>query len=560
MKELAEPIFIHSLFRSGSTYIFNAFRRSSSGYTAYQEPLHEVLIYAAEAPEKLFDYDHHTAQLLRHPALDKPYFYEFYSRADIVGRYFRKEFSYDKFFLSDKADISDLKAYFLALIAASPGIPVFQCCRSTGRVRLCRRECGGRHIFLWRNAWDQWWSYKLGFDSHNLLIVNSINSPNFLKKLKSDLGLPEVHLPDTFAEFEYYNSHALTARQSYMIFYSLWCHAMLEALPFCDLSINIDSLSARQEYRENTLMQLRDLGIDGLDFSDCQMPRSYYGSQDKEFFQSIEEEIHRLLQVAGYSRNQIEEMLFFRAEHYPAVTDPDESQKMILHSLTRARELVNRYETILPDLKKGKHLLDTVWAEKEQIKLQLEAVLTEVETHQDVRKELDSVRHELNQTLHELETARIAKMKLQNDLDSIQKLLDQTNMELAFARSEFDRASRVLQEVLNSKTVRWTAPVRAMGRMVRSLLRSPKQIARQTVLAMKNIAKRVPLMGALALTIKRRFPSQYRSLMQRLTIYTAAPDSNQVLQISDTGLAQAEEHFVKLFRREMEQRKRKMGQ
>jgi hypothetical protein len=44
----AGPIFVHSLFRSGSTYLFEVFRRSPDGYWCYQEPLNEHLRHARD--------------------------------------------------------------------------------------------------------------------------------------------------------------------------------------------------------------------------------------------------------------------------------------------------------------------------------------------------------------------------------------------------------------------------------------------------------------------------------------------------------------------------------
>jgi hypothetical protein len=35
------PIFVHSIFRRASIYIFNVFRRSKYKYYSFQEPLHE---------------------------------------------------------------------------------------------------------------------------------------------------------------------------------------------------------------------------------------------------------------------------------------------------------------------------------------------------------------------------------------------------------------------------------------------------------------------------------------------------------------------------------------
>ncbi len=62
-----QPVFIHSLFRAGSTYIFKLFRESPAGYTAYQEPLHEVLIFAAKEPINLCHLTHTSPSLLLHP-------------------------------------------------------------------------------------------------------------------------------------------------------------------------------------------------------------------------------------------------------------------------------------------------------------------------------------------------------------------------------------------------------------------------------------------------------------------------------------------------------------
>jgi len=53
IKETELPIYIHSLFRAGSTYLFHVFRRSKAGYWCYQEPLHEVAFIAKHNPDIL---------------------------------------------------------------------------------------------------------------------------------------------------------------------------------------------------------------------------------------------------------------------------------------------------------------------------------------------------------------------------------------------------------------------------------------------------------------------------------------------------------------------------
>ncbi len=75
---MAAPIFIHSLFRTGSTYLFHVFRRCVGHYWCYQEPLHEVIRYAATAPEHLLQLNAESGSRLRHPVLERPYFWEFF--------------------------------------------------------------------------------------------------------------------------------------------------------------------------------------------------------------------------------------------------------------------------------------------------------------------------------------------------------------------------------------------------------------------------------------------------------------------------------------------------
>jgi hypothetical protein len=343
----SQPVFIHSLFRSGSTYFFNVFRRSPAKYWCYQEPLNEYLLHAATAPERLLDIHEQTSTYLRHPSLSRPYFYEFYPLATEVGRLFRKEFPYDHYFLSETDDITDLKAYLTALIEGAQGRPVFQCCRSAGRVARCHKECGGKHIFLWRNPWDQWWSYKVDyyFDKVNLMIANAQSPPLFIRQLRNDLGITPFHSHDIWLEFKHFDLHRLDAAGSYTLFYALWCHAMLEARPYCDISINIDQLSLSELYRNEILSALDDMGIKGLDLSDAAIPIGVYGKQDVDFFSGLEDRVHGLLLQNGYNQAQVDEMLALRREHTIPSNEIGPLDQVLARDALRARELSRRYET-----------------------------------------------------------------------------------------------------------------------------------------------------------------------------------------------------------------------
>jgi len=375
-------IFIHSLFRSGSTYVFNVFRRSDRGYYCYQEPLNEQLNYAATDPELLLDIGKNTQKYLRHPKLDKPYFYEFYAIADEVGRYFRKEFSYDQYFTAEKGDYTELKDYFMALQNGAQGLPVFQCCRTSGRVAGIKSECGGVHIFLWRNPWDQWWSYKKGFETNNLLIYNAKNLSPFLMALKKEIKLPSFHDANIFTEYEYFKSHRLDSTESYTLYYALWCHAMLEAKPHCELEISIDKLSSSNSYRNEVMDKLVHRGIDGLDFSDCSVPMAIYGKDDGDFFLKIENHIHELLLIHGYSDEQVNGLKLLCSERQESLVDTSVPENSAVRDSMRAREYLQQIETefvgvqrlLLEGEAKSERLLLEAETKAEQLHIELHSV------------------------------------------------------------------------------------------------------------------------------------------------------------------------------------------
>ncbi len=345
------PIFIHSLFRSGSTYLFNVFSRSESGYWCYQEPLNEHLLNAASSPDELLELDTKSQKYLRHPDLNRPYFQEFHSIADDVGRLLQKEFCYDQYFSNEDSEIVDLTAYFSLLVGRSNGRPVFQCCRTTGRVQNLISGHGGIHIFLYRNPWDQWWSYKKSvyFDASNLLISYAKNAPESIRIIRKDLGIPRFHNKDILLEYGHYSRPWLGAVGSYKLFYSLWCHAMLEAKPRCQLSIDIDRLSISNSYQKSIVGRLDEIGIDGLDFSDCAVPMANYGECDHMFFDPIEVEVHSLLLSNGFSREQVRVLELLSDKRRSRLVNTKTSGEFSARDGMRAREYARSSESRLAE-------------------------------------------------------------------------------------------------------------------------------------------------------------------------------------------------------------------
>ena len=346
-KSKQSPIFIHSLWRSGSTYIFNVFRMSKAAYFCYQEPIHEIAYIWKDNPEKLLQIDGDIVRPLRHPLLDRPYYYELFQTADSWRGVITKPIIYDQYF--DSTCSEGLAAYISALIHSAKKRPVIQECRTSSRIGAIKEKFSGVHIYLWRNPWDQWWSYKSTnyFDLTTQLILNSANCPAVILKLRSEIHFEEMHFDEINDEIAYFDRHRLSAEDSYLAFYVLWLISMHEANNSADIQICIDTLSENYEYQKDILQKLSTYGVVGIDFSDCIASFSIFSEQDRLFFQRIEDRAHGLLLSSGYSQKTLNAILKKRFDAEASIQKSNEEKTIcrLIESNARAHEIVLRQET-----------------------------------------------------------------------------------------------------------------------------------------------------------------------------------------------------------------------
>jgi len=334
------PIFIHSLFRSGSTYIFNVFRRSKAGYWCYQEPIHELVLLAKEKPEELLTYSGDKMKALRHPPIDKSYFWELYEVYSAWKDILDNEIIYDTYF--DNKGCANLVNYLNALISSARGRTVIQECRTSNRIATIKNILDGTHIYLWRNPWDQWWSYKVDeyFELKNLLILNASSCPEIIARLRNEIGFEKFDNKDIFAGFNFFVERRLSTSKSYMVFYTLWCLALIEGISSADVLINIDTLSDNPGYRQSIINELERFNVNELDFSDCKVPQTYYSKKEIIFFEEIENNVYKMLISSGYSQKIIDNIFATRYEHKPLLWKKNlqEVSGEILFNAEKARE------------------------------------------------------------------------------------------------------------------------------------------------------------------------------------------------------------------------------
>lgn len=350
-----QPVFIHSLFRAGSTYLFNVFRRSSEGYFCYQEPLHELVVLAQNEPEILLNNLGNEAMLqYRHPNIGLPYFQELYEVWPVWKGAISEEAIFNSYFAPAGKDIGIL--YWQTLIKAAKGRPVFQECRTSSRIAAIKNRLDGYHIYLWRNPWDQWWSYKVTeyFDLANQMIINAPNAPLAVQILRNELRIGVYSSTDIAGAFAYYSANPLNAEQSYMIFYMLWCLGLQEGSRYANQMLNIDRLSDDLDYRHQMQKQLCDAEILGIDFSDCHVPQGFYIDSDKKFFLQLETRVHGWLLAGGWSQVDLAEILNLRKQFEPAsweMLNTNFNQPDFVEHLSRARALAIRLENSIADTK-----------------------------------------------------------------------------------------------------------------------------------------------------------------------------------------------------------------
>lgn len=344
MRTAAEPVWIHSLFRAGSTYLLNVFRRSDQGYYCYQEPENEFLVHLDGEPEMLLTMGAEKARALRHPmAADPAYFREFYQIRDKLAGLFRASFCYDDFFIDPGLGLpADQRVYFQTLIDRAMGRPVLQLCRSAGRIRALKEALGGIHLHMWREPRNQWWSYKVNdyFDATLQRIYNAVRLPAVLAAAGDACRVPGFQSDDLIEAFDFARRRPLASEANYFAFYALWLYAFREFEAGADGTIGIDRLSVDAAYRDEIRDRLHRLGVTGIDLSDCAVPRAVFTVEEADFYREIEKRVQGLFLRHGYDRGGLEAVVL--AHEAVFQESGQEDGPALLQDARRARQTALR--------------------------------------------------------------------------------------------------------------------------------------------------------------------------------------------------------------------------
>jgi len=156
------PIFLHSMWRTGSSYLLSRFD-ADPAYLTFYEPFNGEISNATLRRRAARDYDErHVA--LGHPTASDGYFAR-YDEVDPQTDRPLWKFAHASLPLYDVYNGLSRKGTMLlqscCRVAEAQGrIPVFGFCHSGLQIPAMREAFGGSHIYLSRKVLDQFWSYS----------------------------------------------------------------------------------------------------------------------------------------------------------------------------------------------------------------------------------------------------------------------------------------------------------------------------------------------------------------------------------------------------------------
>jgi len=266
------PVFVHSSFRTSSTWLWKHFR-DHPAFRAYYEIFHEALGGLGMDGARSFQSDQWRS---RHPA-SAPYFLEFIPLMDPAGgiRGFADEPAVGACFFPDGGIDGNLSSgemkYVAGLIANAQGsdrIPVLTCTRTLGRAGALKRKFGGTHILLHRNLFHQWNSFSGQHRTGNLYFLEYL----FLVITRSrDDAFMELLRTFTPGGIETDFQAALESRYDdiFAIFTAWHVYMTLHAMRTADIVIDATRLAKDNNYRHLVEDEIRAATGQSLDLADA---------------------------------------------------------------------------------------------------------------------------------------------------------------------------------------------------------------------------------------------------------------------------------------------------
>ena len=287
-----EPVFIHSSWRTSSTWVWQQFRLLA-GTQCYYEPFHEDL----SGMSRQTAMEMGTETWISGHAQTAPYFMEYVPLLRKAGgvRLHEAPFPYDWFIpeggLTGRLRQKEIRYVSLLIRHAEKKdrVPVLGFVRSLGRITPLKETFGGTHIFLLRNLWGQWMSFVDQRRKGNNWFYNKLrliaNQPgdrfltdihNFYFRRCVELAVDHKVLPQlsglTGQQFTKVVFDLLPEGQMFELFMGVHLYLYLHAFFVADIAVDSTEMTRNADYRAQCEEQIRRMTGLPIDFSGGKQP------------------------------------------------------------------------------------------------------------------------------------------------------------------------------------------------------------------------------------------------------------------------------------------------
>lgn len=298
-KENNNTIFIHSSFRTSSTWLWSKFRNlpdTISYYEVFNELLKDIDLNAVNSVSG-------SSWKSNHPVVAN-YFIEYLPIIKDGGGVegYENSMSVNKFIPVDGfyGDISlDEKNYLERLIQharASRKIPVLTCTRTLGRIQAIKNVFSGRNIFLHRNIFHQWASFSS---------QKAHDNPYFFVRMDETI---KASRHDKFISMidDWYSSRETSPydERTFAIFILFHLYLYANAYDSADLVIDATAIAKDVDLRRSVEGHLSDMIGSHVDLSDARsdFEFSVVNVKSHQFFIDTINQFTKI--IVGYCRTE----------------------------------------------------------------------------------------------------------------------------------------------------------------------------------------------------------------------------------------------------------------
>jgi hypothetical protein len=313
-------IFIHAMWRTGSTYFWKKFRDQES-YCAYYEPLNEALLTLTEndrkAPRRKRMWKFKPTTFEQH------YFCEYPLKPEGGVPGLTPELCYKRYCLDENSTDPELENYIRYLISEAESRrrrPVLKFNRSLLRSAWIRRRFFGFHLLLLRDPREVWISFQRQvpyFSGVVCQIVGQNRDHRLISPIAERWRIPLWDSGHIGRNNDFYSEFAVAlGDKMYSVFHAFYMLTVLYNVMHVDLIVDMDMVSEREIVCRNVENELRKHGV-FLSLSDCKVPGNRALCSDD--FTDIERD--NLERLYGYLSREITIPRNVLTNRAPALSD-----------------------------------------------------------------------------------------------------------------------------------------------------------------------------------------------------------------------------------------------